>query len=174
MKNWPSWHIAIYLILFSIVAHANETCMSSSKTCSFYQCAEKEKNCGKRGYLLRKGYRFCKKFGKKAHKLTYNGQAWVNNVRYCLQKNLQGQYQSLSCREIKKSVWAHHLSCYYDQGFCQLSKKDRLKIYNVVGISILQPNFIKVAFKLFKKCRETRDPKSLNIDEFNSFLGQNL
>ncbi len=137
----------------SIFAKDYMECIPSPFDCNYYKCIEDTKNCGKLGYPMRLGHRYCEKFGKRSNRFSPEGQVWLYSVRLCLQEELNRSVQELSCKKIKKKAADHHLKCYFETGFCQLSKQDQRKIYGVLGMAMMRPYFVKIGLKLLNKCR---------------------
>lgn len=100
-----------------------QTCLPSSKSCEMYLCVEQNMNCGYNGYPLRIGYRFCEIFlnFKPTSKQT---NIWLDKVRYCIQEKQKDSHLN-QCNQLAAISVQDHLDCYVDNGYCQLSQKDR-------------------------------------------------
>lgn len=115
--------IIILTFFFSLKNSYANSCIPSDNTCDFYSCTENELNCGKRGYPINFGLRFCNQFNTLKLK---NGplKRWITSTRICLQNRINKRSDS-SCKLLKKNSIDDHVRCYYDHGFCQLNKKDK-------------------------------------------------
>lgn len=92
--------------------------------------------CGKNGYPLGYGEKYCHKFAKARPKLSGKGKAWVTKTMLCLQKHLvpwaTGQKKA-TCANLKSHAFATHPGCYIKGGVCTLGPKDWAVIVDTVG-----------------------------------------
>ena len=101
--------------------------------CEYYQYEDSIRQCGKRGYLIRYGYKYCNFFmGTHYDRWSEEGQKWATEMGYCLQMSIYELPDSLSCKELKKLASKSHLPCLLESGYLDLSKKDK-RVYKRLG-----------------------------------------
>lgn len=129
-------------MLFSVASLAK--CHPSSDSCEFYSCLETEMNCGKKGYLVKIGKRYCENFLALDGKLSAYGEIWLDSTRKCLQQNLLVNYHNgVECSELKKLTVEDHVECYVQNGYCGLRLKDQLKVTGLILREFLStPSYI--------------------------------
>lgn len=98
-------------------------CIPSDDSCDFYLCLESEKQCGFNGYPLRIGYRFCRQIIN-AKPRTENLKDWFNATRLCLQEKMINK-KDLTCPQLAAASVQDHVSCYLNNGYCELSKSQK-------------------------------------------------
>jgi len=149
---------AMFFLLFicfstSLRAELNISCEVSEESCNSYLCMEDDNNCGKRGYYIGFGYKYCTKFSKYINKFSLTGQFWLFDAKVCLQKaTLEVSRKGLSCRQVKKASFKSHVPCYIDAGFCDLPLKDKFQVMKVIYKTILKPSTFLPGFKVMKQC----------------------
>lgn len=126
--------ILIATLVFICTGNAYASaCEKYVGTCEYYQCQEQELNCGKKGYLLNYGHRFCTKFFHELDEhLSLEGKEWMKSVGNCLQQKIESfnvEPNENSCSEIKKLAYRSHSDCYLSAGFCHLPLVDKMKIF---------------------------------------------
>jgi hypothetical protein len=122
--------IFLFISLFTTVSFASY-CSPSATSCEYYKCLEKEKNCGKNGFLIKTGYNFCKNFLSLDRKLNDQGKQWLTNTRLCLQRSLEN-VNYLSCNEFANKSVDQHVDCFIRHNYCSLSLRNKFKIYRVL------------------------------------------
>ena len=135
--------------------------------CKFYtQCLESKFSCGKEGYPLSYGGKYCKRFQSldtpKAHKgiqLSNQGIVWRDRTLRCLQDDLIiGMEVAKSCSAINEIGFNSHSSCYTLPGssICDLSAEDLFSIARVVdGIEYFTYNALKQMTEVASTCAPT-------------------
>lgn len=131
--------------------------------CLFYsQCIESENACGKGGYALNYGEKYCLKFlGDDG--FTEKGKLWRTQTMLCLQKVLIPLLSGLKkinfCKNLEAKAFESHVGCYTqdEASFCWLPSDD----WKIIGFDILDLkdvvswNGLKQASRIaFIKCRE--------------------
>jgi hypothetical protein len=144
--------ITLISLFIATCSYGFSECKKLDDTCEYYSCVEQSKHCGKRGYAIGFGQKYCKKFDKKSHKFTNEGRKWIEEVRGCLIDNLGSTSQELSCRKFRKAQVKNHIPCYLNSGYCSLSDKDKFQIKKVVYKTMWRPSFIVSAIKILRMC----------------------
>lgn len=116
-----------------------ESCQPKKDSCDFYLCKEQESPCGDKGYWLAYGYKYCSLFLDVEDKFPATSMEWMQNVRFCLQKEINKFPEEISCKESYLKSMSSHVDCYTDTGFCQLSLKERASIIWVLRSALLLP-----------------------------------
>lgn len=118
-------------MLFSFTVLAQ--CLPSSDSCEFYSCLENKMKCGKKGYLIKIGKKYCENFLKLDGNLSVDGEIWLDSTRACLQQKLLVNYQNgVECSQLKKITVNDHVDCYIQNGYCSLRVKDQLKVSGLI------------------------------------------
>ncbi|MCO4793638.1 MAG: hypothetical protein KC493_08005 [Bacteriovoracaceae bacterium] len=144
--------LAILLVLFMSTAFAQTTCQQFLDDCSYYSCIEEEKQCGRTGYPIGFGKKYCLRFQSKQEKLSKSGQKWMKDVRSCLINGLEESPQNLSCKEFKSNAVALHVPCYVNSGYCQLSKKDKRAVIRIIRKSLWRPSLLIAGIRVLRMC----------------------
>lgn len=165
----------ICTVLIAVVAGlVQDACVPSSTECSFYNnCLEALFPCGRDGYALDYGLRYCDKLHKNDFLYSPKGKEWISATALCLQEALLDQItngkfnDTTTCTEIQNFAVSTHVSCYTNsnKSICEIpvtdwattviNIKDTLtdpKIWeamiNVAGIC--GENYAKLAKNFFK------------------------
>lgn len=117
-------------IFFMHLSVSAQDCIPEQHSCNYYLCLESKMQCGLKGYPLNYGYRFCNNF-LNVKKLSSNGERWLTDTRKCLQEKVE-QMSDRNCETLWKASIDDHVDCYIDNGYCELSKKDKKRIKKVV------------------------------------------
>lgn len=147
--------------------------------CLFYsQCVESDNSCGKGGYALNYGEKYCLKFLENDG-LTEKGKLWRTKTMLCLQMALipllNQPKETNFCESLENKAFDSHVGCYTqnDASFCWLPSDDWKTIgFNILDIKdIVSWNGIKQASKIaFVKCREPLLKRLLGQLNSQSFL----
>lgn len=142
-------------ILGVLSLHASD-CASLLGTCEYYQCLEKQENCGEDGYYIEFGAHYCRKYQAEESKYTEHGQDFLNNIRVCLQDELEREFQRASefpkCDDIKKFAVETHKHCYREHHFCDLPNSDQRHVKLAAKKEIFDFQMLKFALWLEKSC----------------------
>lgn len=142
--------------LTQIKVNASESiidCQDLKTDCEYYSCFESKRKCGRLGYSVGFGKKYCLRFDKRKAKFSIFGEQWISATRDCLIEKLGENIDAKSCREIKKESFKEHLSCYVESGFCQLSKDDKKEVYKTVWPSLWRIRSIKAGVAIKKICK---------------------
>uniref|UniRef100_A0A7E4ZVJ4 WSC domain-containing protein n=1 Tax=Panagrellus redivivus TaxID=6233 RepID=A0A7E4ZVJ4_PANRE len=108
--------VSIFLVCLATTAHASFNCVT-------YSSLETKAKCGKAGYLMGYGYKYCKRFESNLKKFNAKGQSWAKCTAACLQKRAKSIVnanvgKSNRCANIKTQAFNSHVNCYTSCGFC--------------------------------------------------------
>lgn len=111
-------------------------------TCKWYnETLEPAYPCGAHGYALELGHHFCLRYEKLNDLLSPKGQQFVLKAKTCLQVELiKGLYDGISCDDLMTNAFATHVTCYSEDGYCDLGFRDIMAVFDIVG-PILQYKF---------------------------------
>lgn len=108
-----------------------------AEDCSFYRaCLEASRPCGDDGYALGFGERLCFAFVEDARRFSDEGQAWLRDVRPCLQQALVPSLDDHpACDEAHARAMSSHVACYTDErhSICDLPIGDVVELARVLG-----------------------------------------
>lgn len=139
--------VQILILLFTFSAGAN----SDLRQCDTYLDVAKNLECDQENYLIKFGYRYCRKFIEKEHKFTDRGQLILSGIRSCLLDRLVSEPQ-LSCGNVQIISETHHFQCYVDSGYCELGPWDQLKLGWMIKKELLNPRFHAVSESIHQYC----------------------
>jgi hypothetical protein len=140
-------------LLFSTLASAHSDCQQYLDDCEYYSCLEVEKQCGRRGYLIGFGRKFCMRFDKRQGNFSDEGKAWMERVRSCLIRGMEEAPQSLSCRTFKRAAVKLHVPCYVESGYCELSKRDKKAVIKMIRWNLWRPSLLNAGIRVLKACK---------------------
>ena len=119
---------------FNVSAEFPPTCQPATtpNSCQFYaNCLEAKNQCGKDGYALGYGKKYCISFN--SLELSQQGEDWITATMACLQGALVDfANNTSSCESIKQTAFESHVKCYVNNGFCDLSLEDQVTISETV------------------------------------------
>jgi hypothetical protein len=146
----------VFILLFALVVKtqvfANSSCDNYLNDCQYYTCIEASKHCGKKGYLLSFGNKYCHKFANKSEKFSLQGRLWMNQVRDCLIRQLDHLNPEVSCRKYKQAAIDQHGPCYINSGYCELPDKDKNVILKIIRDSLWKPTLFKAGITVLRQC----------------------
>jgi hypothetical protein len=121
----------------------SDDCANLVGSCEYYACIDQNRlSCGEQGYSLGYGQKYCEKFSSIDFPETAttfwgevfpsNGNLWRDNVRSCLQANLESWYATASkkdCSTLRTFAFNSHPDCYTTgPSFCELIPDNVLRI----------------------------------------------
>jgi len=125
--------LAFNFLVSPNVAIAQQSTEPVKGTCDYYLYQDSIRECGKRGYLIKYGYKYCNFFiGSHFSKFSEEGQKWALEMGHCLQLNIHVLSDTISCKELKKLARKSHLPCLLESGYLDLAKKDQ-RVYKCLG-----------------------------------------
>ncbi|PCJ15011.1 MAG: hypothetical protein COB02_18440 [Candidatus Cloacimonadota bacterium] len=129
--------------------------------CDFYtNYLEKKVECGKGGYAIGYGYKYCSKFDKYKKNYSNYGKLWNDSAMKCLQTKLVNYinldpYNMPSCEDLERFAFKSHPTCYTQKkySFCNLRAKDYINILKVIQAKdLLSKKGIKQVLATAKIC----------------------
>lgn len=158
--------IAAFLMSFAtgVFASELEECESKRSSCDFYSCVEKEMPCGKDGYFIGFGDRFCRRFDNILDKLSPEGKTWFFNARQCLTGKILSRNKYNNCQEIEEKSYNDHKPCYMDTGYCDLTSSDKFQIMKVISPLLLKMNVLIMGHEIQMGCMKMSRAKI--VDEY--------
>ncbi|XP_063443732.1 uncharacterized protein LOC134724562 [Mytilus trossulus] len=157
---WKSVFILLVTLNTFTTASVDPKCIAKANRgdCQFYQCFEQQRQCGKSGYLIGYGYKYCNRFKSFYSSFSTAGKNWINCVRPCLTKALIGKYQESlgpgqKCKQLKTSAFDTHVKCYLDCGFCKIYTSNLSALRKVLSFTdLLSVDSLKQIIKVGKEC----------------------
>ncbi|MBT7611234.1 MAG: hypothetical protein HN576_15855 [Bacteriovoracaceae bacterium] len=144
------------LFSYTTLGFTQTECQQFANDCEYYSCVEEIKHCGKHGYLIGFGYKYCRKFSNKEQNLSGEGQSWIVSVRACLIERLDNVEPDLSCKQYRQEAIEQHVPCYTKSGYCDLSKKDKKTIIKMIRGSLWKPSLFIAGVAVLKHCKDQR------------------
>lgn len=142
------------IILFLLFLTGNLHAGPSRSSCEYYEEVDAEFSCGPKGYLRKFGIPLCRKYLAAEPKLSPDLVIWLQEVRLCLQLNLEYNRNRVSgCNDLRKVALNSHEECYKSTGFCDLSLREKLKVVQLTSSRIFNRNILMLALKLPGICR---------------------
>lgn len=132
---------AICLLVLALVSPKTEAslCRAADDSCDFYLCKEQENPCGKKGYWLGYGHKYCDKFLQNEARFSEASRAWFKSVRYCLQDEARLFNNHESCDDSYNEAMNSHVDCYVEADFCSLPLRDRAQVLWTLRAALLLP-----------------------------------
>ena len=148
-------YLCLIAILMGLKAFALSPCASRINGCSYYSCLNETMKCSSRDYLRSFAIKYCKQFGKTESQYSEKGQRFLRSVGLCLRERVEDEIENLNCKSIKQVAADSHVTCYIDNGFCELSFMDRLRIFETVFKSVVfDKTFHHVATRINSECQK--------------------
>ncbi|CAF1242342.1 unnamed protein product [Adineta ricciae] len=132
----------------------------NENSCEFYSSLEKLMPCGKNGYVIGFGYRYCEAYLDARNE--FNDTKWQNGVRVCLQRTMLSKLPTISeasCSQISEWGFDSHFGCYMhpipdspEINFCHLKSMDIIKIGWIATSKLLKQEVLNQFLKLIKQC----------------------
>ncbi|EQC45541.1 hypothetical protein [Bacteriovorax sp. Seq25_V] len=141
------------ILLLTFYVSAYSECQIYLDDCEYYSCVESIKSCGKTGYPVGFGKKYCNKFEKNLNKFSHSGQNWVTNVKHCLIQEMELISEAATCSAYKTKSVSKHVPCYISSGYCSLSKKDKRLVIKTIKGSLWRPSIIKAGLKVLSACK---------------------
>jgi hypothetical protein len=149
MKSLFRW--AFLGALFMAGAAASAAWDFELTSCSFYVRQARAMNCRPDGYLDQFGYRYCREFEQARAEFSPQGVRVLARLKSCLIRSLR-EVPDLSCDGVAAVARESHVSCYLENGFCDLSQDDKFKIFAVVWREVFDPAFAQVMLRIQQGC----------------------
>jgi len=154
-KTFMILKIILLLIFITIPVNSSfSACYINEDDCNYYLCREEIQTCGKLGYIVGYGYKYCLKFNNKLEHFSQQGQEWLIRTRICLQEELEAISYETSCSELKKMSMNTHVTCYINSGFCNLPSKDIIKILKIINFKLFNFKNIAEGIKILNNCKK--------------------
>ncbi len=116
-----------FVLVAGFLASASAFAAPPTDSCHFYLERESVSQCGKQGYYLDFGYKLCSAYTRQAlPALSPAGRDWFDQTRECLIREMRRVPSNLSCKKVPSVALQHHVSCYEETRYCNLSLYDRL------------------------------------------------
>lgn len=154
----------IFLVLLSFLSITHPS-HAAKPLCETYSILDEALNCEQSKthqttYLREYASYYCKKFNRYADKLSLNDpkQIFIRKTTVCLEKTLIKEYlnQSLFCENLEKIAYHSHQTCYRENGYCDLTFLDQIKVGNVVfGREVSKRPFFTAhqIWNIIKECK---------------------
>ncbi len=142
------------LFISSIFSEPSRQCEDLIGNCEYYSCIEEKKHCGHKGYLEAFGLKYCLKFHENEDQFCPYGKEWLEKVRSCLMVSVGEFPENTSCKNFKKMAFQSHVPCYLSTGFCELSMKEKKKIFKMISGTLWRPEVLKSLSKVALACKK--------------------
>ena len=106
------------------------------RACQYYSCVDADSglDCGDGGYFRGYGQKYCSRFSAiTALRMSAEGELWMENVRRCLMRSMEGILPDADCANVKAEAFASHPPCYVESGLCSLPPADWLQIVATIA-----------------------------------------
>lgn len=139
------------ILVFALLSLVSSTALAASP-CDYYKQKANLLGCDSRNYLVRFGDRYCRAFEKREVEFSSAARPVLSRIRGCL--ILEMDAKRPTCSTSETIGYESHVGCYVEQGFCGLSREDKLRILWVVRAEITKSKFRSVANRILRACRE--------------------
>lgn len=144
--------ISLFLLAFSALASGPESCANRTSDCEYYTCVAAARHCQGGSYPLQFGRRYCLRYEARKHRFSQEGQAWINDVRSCLIREMNTYPADLTCGDLKTRAFGDHVPCYLESGYCELSARDKRQVFKAIWPSLKNIQVILAGIKTNKAC----------------------
>lgn len=149
-----------FLVLLLFLFSSPSFGVTFDNHCEFYLKADKHLNCSndpddQQKYLVKYGYRLCKKYSEKQENWDIPLQNFITQVAPCLQNEIaELMTTNITCEALGKKAFASHSGCYIQSGFCELSFSDKMKVFNVaMELNLILSGSWNLGYQLWKECQ---------------------
>lgn len=152
--------VVIFSVFTSTLTQDCEALLAKRHDCEFYRsCLEKKFNCGRDGYPIGYGYKYCTRFLEQYDEFSSDAQQWIDDTLICLKQALADLYRSGkdSCERLYDIAFGSHPRCYVQNGFCSILARhpfafpaDLMKVYDIADF--MQTAAISQVKDTIKQC----------------------
>ncbi len=147
--------ILIRILILVVLLTSTRVFAQGINDCEFYREQSLAMGCSKGDYLIKFGYKYCKKFQAIQNQFTPAGLKTLDAIRNCLINELD-QTPGLLCSNMKSVALQSHVKCYVKVGYCSMEKRDRNLIARTVWRELIDPEFASVSFQIESACNKRR------------------
>ncbi|KAK6173052.1 hypothetical protein SNE40_016586 [Patella caerulea] len=150
----------------------------SEGNCEFYNCFERRFPCRLRGYMLRYGSHYCRRFedvDSYRHRFTPEGQEFLTASQQCMTRKLSERFygaEEVNCHDLSHEAFNIMGDCYLDNGFCDIfwaNKGAFSKVFEAMDL------FDTAAFKIWREIGKlSATCGGQSASRFSSFIIQKL
>jgi hypothetical protein len=146
----------------------NNSTMSELDRCEFFKCIDDSNPCGEGEWMLKWGYKYCKRFHEPSfnNKFNQNGKYFLTHINSCLPEELITIYndriieknEKVTCDELTRQGFDAQGRCYQkaQRLFCQAFKENKSLFIKVLDFK----DFFDVdALSLMKETTDKCEPK---------------
>uniref|UniRef100_A0A7E4V9R5 ShKT domain-containing protein n=1 Tax=Panagrellus redivivus TaxID=6233 RepID=A0A7E4V9R5_PANRE len=91
---------------------------------------ESRAKCGKNGYLMGYGAKYCNRFKSNYNNFNTAGKQWVKCTANCLKLRTRTIVNAnRRCAAIKQKAFESHVGCYTSCGFCRIYRGNITPLY---------------------------------------------
>lgn len=137
--------IAALVTLLATTSHARTEC-------DYYVDKARALGCEDSNYLVRFGYRYCRKFEKRHEKFSITAKLVLARLRTCLIDRMEAAQPV--CETAARIGYGSHADCYVESGFCGLKRSDKIDILWRVRGEFFNPSFRRAANEVLSRCRD--------------------
>lgn len=121
--------------------------------CQIYDKLANDLGCGDENYLISFGAHYCNKYQAIEQTFPLRTQEVLSRIRACLIQSLVDE-NNLSCENVQEKAANHHIKCYLESGFCQISKWDKVRLAKVALPALTSRSLRKSLFEINNACQE--------------------
>lgn len=129
-------------------AHAQD----KTQQCEFYRETAEVLHCPADNYLMKHGYKYCRRFAEMNDQFRPQTQVTLQYLRSCLIQALDDR-ADLTCENVEGIAIESHFECYQKSDFCQLTRPEKLKIFWVIKSLLKDPNYRQLFVQVQAMCR---------------------
>lgn len=145
----------IFLCLLPLWSYAFDAkrCDQFQNDCEYYSCIAEAKHCNRFSYPTNFGKRICLRYQTNLNQFSESGKMWVETVRKCLIHEMSTFEENLSCHGLRSRAFKSHVPCYIQNGYCDLSMKDKDLVMKAILPGLLNLEGIKNGIEVLKYCQ---------------------
>lgn len=141
---------ALLAILHLKVANA-QPFEPSTTSCQFYRDLQAQLSCPQSNYL-NEAAELCEKYLKMEPHMNEEIREFFPGIRFCLQDRLREQLGPQLCENLTEISVESHVSCYLENGFCDLSNVSKLKLAWITRDKVLKSPWRETGQQINQSC----------------------
>jgi hypothetical protein len=140
--------LGFLFVMVALLASASQ----ARTECDYYLEKADALGCDASNYLVRYGYRYCRKFESRHEKFSSRARPVLASLRTCLIEVMESSRPT--CATSAKIGYGSHADCYVASGFCELKRSDKIDILWRIRGEFFNPRFRRAANEVLARCRD--------------------
>ncbi|MBK9323521.1 MAG: hypothetical protein IPM97_11370 [Bdellovibrionaceae bacterium] len=148
--------ILAVLVVLSLKSANAQSLEPSATSCQFYRDLQSEYACPQSNYL-QEAELLCEKYLKMEPELNEEIQGFFPGIRFCLQDRLREKLGSQFCANLHEISIESHVSCYTENGFCDLSLRSKFILAWITWKKVFTSPWRETGQRINQSCQHQID-----------------